>query len=379
MKVLSKAEQVLLKNQIRNNNMSKIFIATNHSYMLYRFRKELIAELLKDNSVTLCMPFVGHERDFEAMGCKCINTEIDRRGINLKTDLKLLLTYFKQIKEEKPDKIITYSIKPNIYCGLVSSIKRIPYFVNVQGLGTAFQSKKLALVVTAMYKAATKKAKTVFFENTANAQEFIDRKILKKEQITVLNGAGINLETFKYAEYPDDSVVKFLYLGRIMKEKGIDELFEAFLRLKNEFGDKVSLDIVGFFEDEYKQTVEELSEKGIINFHGFQTDTIPYYTNCNCVVLPSYHEGLSNVLLEGSATGRPVITSDIPGCRETIDNEKTGYLVKVKNTDDLYDKMKKFALLSAEEKSQMGRNARTKMENEFDKKLVVENTIEKII
>ena len=359
--------------------MSKIFIATNHSYMLYRFRKELIAELLKDNSVTISMPFVGHENDFEAMGCKCINTDIDRRGINPKTDLKLLLTYFKLIKSEKPDKIITYSIKPNIYCGIAAALKRIPYFVNVQGLGTAFQSKKLAPVVTAMYKAATKKAKNVFFENTANAQEFIDRKILKREQITVLNGAGINLESFRFAEYPDDSVVKFLYIGRIMKEKGIDELFDAFSKLKNEFGDKVSLDIVGFFEDEYKEVIDNLSEKKIINFHGFQTDTIPYYQNCNCVVLPSYHEGLSNVLLESSAIGRPVITSNIPGCKETVDDENTGYLVNVKDSDDLYNKMKKFVLLSAEEKSTMGKNARTKMENEFDKKQVVKNTIDKII
>ena len=356
--------------------MGKIFIATNHSYMLYRFRKELIAELLKENSVVLSMPFVGHEDDFEAMGCKCINTEIDRRGINPKTDLKLLLTYLKQIKQEKPDKIITYSIKPNIYCGIISSIKRIPYFVNVQGLGTAFQSKKLAPVVTAMYKAATRKAKTVFFENTANAQEFIDRKIINKDKITVLNGAGINLDTFEYSDYPDDTVVKFLYLGRIMKEKGIDELFEAFSRLKTEFGDRVSLDIVGFFEDEYKEIIDNLAEKKIINFHGFQTNTIPYYQNCNCVVLPSYHEGLSNVLLESSAIGRPVITSDIPGCKEPVDDKKTGYLIKVKDADDLYSKMKNFVLLSCDQKSDMGKKARTKMKNEFDKKQVVKNTID---
>lgn len=378
MKVLLKAEQVLSIKLIRINYMAKIFIATNHSYMLYRFRKELIAELLRNNSVTLSMPFVGHEKDFEAMGCKCINTEIDRRGINPKTDLKLLYTYFKQIRKEKPDKIITYSIKPNIYCSVISSIVRIPYYVNVQGLGTAFQSKKLASIVTAMYKFALRKAKTVFFENTANAQEFIDRKIIDKNKITILNGAGINLDTFKYTEYPEDFVVKFLYIGRIMKEKGIDELFDAFSRLKCEFGEKVTLDVVGFFEDEYKQITEELAEKKIINFYGFQTDTIPYYQNCNCVVLPSYHEGLSNVLLEASATGRPVITSDIPGCKEAVDNNKSGYLVEVKNADDLYEKMKKFVLLSLTEKSEMGRNARSKMENEFDKKQVVKATISKI-
>lgn len=354
--------------------MSKIFIATNHSYMLYRFRKELIEELLKTNSVTVSMPFVGHEKDFMDMGCKCIETNIDRRGINPKTDLKLVLTYLKQIKKEKPDKIITYSIKPNIYCALIASLKKIPYFVNVQGLGTAFQNKKLAALATAMYRIATRKAETVFFENTANADIFIDRKIIKKDKITVLNGAGVNLDTFRYVEYPDATTVKFLYIGRIMKEKGIDELFSAFSLLKNEFGEAVSLDVVGFFEDEYKEIIEKLAEDKTITFHGFQTETNRFYEQCNCVVLPSYHEGLSNVLLEAAATGRPVITSDIPGCKETTDNNKTGYLVNVKDASDLFDKMKKFVLISAEEKEIMGKNARLKIEKEFDKKQVVQKT-----
>lgn len=359
--------------------MSRIFIATNHSYMLYRFRKELIEELLKTNSVTISMPFVGHEKDFMDMGCKCIETKIDRRGINPKTDLKLFLTYLKQIKEEKPDKVITYSIKPNIYCGFIASLKKIPYYVNVQGLGTAFQNKKLASLVTAMYRIATRKAETVFFENTANADLFIDRKIIKKDKITVLNGAGVNLDKFSYVDYPDSTTVKFLYIGRIMKEKGIDELFSAFSDLKNEFGDMVSLDVVGFFEDEYKEIIEKLTSNKTISFHGFQTETNNFYERCNCVVLPSYHEGLSNVLLEAAATGRPVITSDIPGCKETTDNNNTGYLVNVKDVEDLYNKMKKFVLTSAEEKELMGKNARVKMEKEFDKKQVVKKTADVIM
>ena len=358
--------------------MGKILIATNHSYMLYQFRRELIAELLKDNSVTVSMPFVGHEDDFKAMGCKCIETDIDRRGINPKTDLKLFFNYLKLLKDEKPDKVITYSIKPNIYCALAARIKRIPCYINVQGLGTAFQNKKLAAIVTAMYKVATSKAKTVFFENTANAKEFIDRKIIPQSKITVLNGAGVNLDYYDFTEYPDDETVKFLYLGRIMKEKGMDELFSAFTRLKNEHGDKVSLDVVGFFEDEYKEIIENLADENIINFHGFQTDSRPYYKNCNCVVLPSYHEGLSNVLLEASAIGRPVITSDIPGCKEAVNDGKTGYLTEVKNADDLYEKMKTFVDLPFEEKKLLGKNARNKMENEFDKKMVVKQTISKI-
>ena len=131
---------------------TKILIITNHSYMLYQFRKELIQALMKEHEVVLSMPFVGHEEDFKAMGIKCIDTPIDRRGMNPKTDLKLLHTYKRLMKEELPDLVITYSIKPNIYAGLVCRSMGIPYCANVQGLGTAFQSKKIAMFVTMLYK-----------------------------------------------------------------------------------------------------------------------------------------------------------------------------------------------------------------------------------
>lgn len=359
--------------------MSKILIATNHSYMLYQFRRELIAKLAENNDIVLSMPFVGREDDFKALGYKCINIDIDRRGINPVTDIKLLAQYIKLIKQEKPDKVITYSIKPNIYLGTVCKLLGVPYYANVQGLGTAFQSKKLAAIVTFMYKFALSKAKKVFFENTANAKVFTDRKILPDSRIKVLNGAGVNLEHYTYSDMEKSDATKFLFVGRIMKEKGVDELFSAFTKLKNEFGDKVSLDIVGFFEDEYRETVENLAEKKIINFHGFQTDARPFYKNADCVVLPSYHEGLSNVLLEAAATGRPVITSNIPGCKETVDDGKTGLLVEAKNAETLYEAMRKFTHLPFEEKKIMGKKARYKTETEFDKNIIVEHTLIEII
>ncbi len=182
--------------------MSKILILTNHSYMLYRFRTELIRELMKDHEVVLSMPFVGHEEDFKAMGLKCIETEVDRRGINPKRDLKLFAFYRKLLKAEKPDMVITYSIKPNIYGGWACMLSGIPYCANVQGLGTAFQKKGLAQVVTAMYKTALLKARTVFFENQGNANEFLSRRIIPARKVTVLNGAGINLEAYPYTPYP---------------------------------------------------------------------------------------------------------------------------------------------------------------------------------
>ena len=354
----------------------KILIITNHSYMLYRFRRELIAELMKGHEVVLSMPFVGHEEDFRAMGLRCINTEVDRRGINPKTDVKLLMAYGKLLKEENPDLVITYSIKPNIYAGLLCAIRGIPYCANVQGLGTAFQSSGLALLATVLYKSALRKAKTVFFENEGNVQEFLNRKIIPASKVTVLNGAGINLEEYPAKHYPENDKVHFLYLGRFMKEKGIDELFDAIRRLHTEMGDRIMLDLVGFFDDDYEAQVSQLVEDGIAVFHGFRSEPRPYYAAADCIVMPSYHEGMSNVLLEAAATGRPVITSDIHGCKEAVDNGKTGLLCRVKDADDLYRQMRTIAQLSREERIAMGLAARDKMEQEFDKNDVVRKSVE---
>ena len=352
----------------------KYLVLTNHSYMLWRFRKDLLEKLAEDNEVVIGMPYVGHEDDFAAEGFRCISIDIDRRNINPIDDLKLLNTYRKLLKMERPDKVITYSIKPNIYAGMCCRWMGIPYFANVQGLGTAFQRKRLAEFVTVLYRIAFKKVRTVFFENNGNAQDFIKRRIISPERIKVLPGAGINLEEFEYIDYPQNDVFRFLFLGRVMKEKGIDELFAACEQLHDE-GEKFQLDIVGFFEDEYKGKVEELEKKGIVKFFGFQTDPKPYYATSDCVVLPSYHEGMSNVILEGAAIGRPVITSNIPGCNEGVDNEKSGLLCEKQDVRSLKAAMKKILSMNREDRRQMGLNGRKKMENEFEKKIVVRETI----
>lgn len=174
--------------------------------------------------------------------------------------------------------------------------------------------------------------------------------------------------------YPQNETVHFLYLGRIMKEKGMDELFAAAEKLHAEQPGFV-LDLVGFFEDEYKEQVAQLEHAGIVRFHGFQREPRPFYAAADCVVLPSYHEGMSNVLLEAAATGRPVITSDIPGCREAVDDGVSGLLVPVRDSEALYQAMKRMLAMSAEERARMGRAGRRKMEQEFRKEAVVAETI----
>lgn len=353
----------------------KILIATNHSYMFYRFRKELVETLMQEHEVILSTPFVGHEDNLKAMGLRCINTEIDRRSINSFKDMKLLKTYRKMLDDIQPDLVITYSIKPNIYMGSACKAKGIPYVTNVQGLGTAFEKPVLSSVVSVMYRSALQKAKTVFFENEENAQFFLHQNIISAQQMKVLPGAGINLDEYPYVPMQDDGVCRFLFVGRIMKEKGVYEFFTAAKTIKAEFGEEVAFDVVGFYEDAYKETVDQLVADGVIRFHGFQTDVHPFYEAADCVVLPSYHEGMSNVLLEGAATGRALITSDIPGCREAVEDGVSGYICPAKDADTLYDTMQCFVELPESWRAEMGRRGRERMEKRFSKDAVIAETM----
>ena len=353
----------------------KILIATNHSYMFYRFRKELVETLMQEHEVILSTPFVGHEDNLKAMGLRCINTEIDRRSINPFKDMKLLKTYRKMLDDIQPDLVITYSIKPNIYMGSACKAKGIPYVTNVQGLGTAFEKPVLSSVVSVMYRSALRKAKTVFFENEENAQFFLHQNIISAQQMKVLPGAGINLDEYPYVPMREDGVCSFLCVGRIMKEKGVYEFYTAAKTVKAEFSEKVAFDVVGFYEDAYKETVDQLVADGVIRFHGFQTDVHPFYEAANCVVLPSYHEGMSNVLLEAAATGRPLITSDIPGCREAVEDGVSGYICPAKDADALYDAMQRFVELPESRRAEMGRRGRERMEKRFSKDAVIAETM----
>lgn len=361
--------------------MNKILILANSSSGLYNFRRDLIQKLIADSfSISACNPENDKSAELSEIGCKCINTEMDRRGINPIRDFKLLLRYKRIIKAEKPDLVITYTIKPNIYGGLVCRIKRVPYAANITGLGTAFENDGfLKKIVIVLYKAALKKAKVVFFENAENRKIFVDLGITKENRTKVLNGAGVNLDHFKYIDYPEqDYPFNFLFVGRIMKEKGVDELFFAMKRLVAE-GNQVRLIVLGRYEEGYEIQVEQFQKDGWLEYCGYQPDVRPFIAKSHCFVLPSYHEGMANTNLECAASGRPLITSDIPGCKEAVIDGASGFLCEVKNADDLYEKMKQFIALSQEERVQMGLTGRKHMEDVFDKKKVVAETVSSLI
>ena len=352
-----------------------VMILANNDVGLYQFRKELIEELLKEHEVVISLPNGDFIKPLENIGCKFIDTPIDRRGINPIKDLKLFFQYQKILKKENPDLVITYTIKPNVYGGFACRLLKIPYAVNITGLGTAFENGgTLKKLVTVMNKIGCKKAKVVFFENEGNRQIFIKEKIVKENQTCRLNGAGVNLEKYKVAPYPSGEKIKFLFMGRIMAEKGIDELFQAMKKLVSE-GYDCELDLIGFSEENYKEKIERYEKEGWLHYYGYQKDVRPYIERCHCFVLPSWHEGMANTNLECAAMGRPVITSNIQGCMEAVDEGLSGYLCQRQDADELFKVMKKFSMLSYNERKAMGLAGRKRMEEIFDKKKVVKDTV----
>lgn len=363
-----------------------ILIICNCSTGLEIFRGMLIRELVKKgDSVKAIVPKSSDNKELEAekrikkMHCDIMHVPLDRRGINPLRDFKLLWMFFKIIKRTQPDLVITYTIKPNIYGGFVSKLLKIPYVVNITGLGTAFQSNGiLHKMIVIMYKAALKQARIVLLENIENRDAIVESGIVSLSKTHVLAGAGVDLEYFHYLEYPkDDDTIRFLFIGRIMKEKGINELFEVMRRLKKE-GINCELDVLGGFEEDYKEVIELYEREGWLHYKGYQNDVRPYIQRCHCFVLPSWHEGMANTNLENAASGRPLITSNIHGCLEAVIDGKTGFLVDRNNVDDLYAVMKKFTRISWENRKIMGIEGRKHMEDVFDKKRIVSETIERL-
>lgn len=355
---------------------SKILILANSSGGLYNFRRELIAQLAQMGSISVSVPDYGRACELEELGCSIVSIPLDRRSINPINDAKLFLRYWKLLRKEKPDLVITYTIKPNIYGGIACRMLKISYAVNITGLGTAFQKRgALRNVVTLLYRTALKKANVVFFENAENQQILLVQNVVKKEQACLLSGAGVNTEHFPYTPYPTaSSATRFLFVGRIMREKGVDELFAAMRRLHRE-GVPCSLDMLGGYEEDYSEVIQEYVQEGWLHYHGFQKDVRPFIEQAHCFVLPSWHEGMANTNLESASMGRPLITSNIHGCKEAVIDGVSGFLCEPRNADCLYEALVRFMELSWQERAAMGQAGRAHMETVFDKKKVVAQTV----
>lgn len=359
--------------------MKKVLIFINSLGGLYNFRNELIYKLIeKGYQVVISAPMNEKSSFFIDMGCKYIETPINRRGTNPISDLIILTRYMVIIKKEKPDIVLTYTIKPNVYGGIACRIFGVPYLTNITGLGTSIENQGIVSNISLLlYKIGLKNAESVFFQNQTNSQFFANRNIVNNK-IRLIPGSGVNLTQHKFEDYPEsDDIIKFLFIGRIMKSKGIIELFEASEKIKEKYSN-VEFHFVGGKEEDYTQRLDKLQKRGIIKYHGRQNEVYPFIKDSHAIINPSYHEGMSNVLLESASTGRPVLASDVPGCRETFDEGISGYKFEAKKVDSLIETIIKFIELPYEVKKKMGLAGRKKMEKEFDRNIVINEYLKAI-
>ena len=307
---------------------------------------------------------------------------INRRGMNPLEDLSLIRNYKRLIEELKPDLILTYTIKPNIYGNYVANKLKIPVIMNITGMGSSLITGRLKEVIKKMYRYACHKAEIVFFQNKGNYQFFISNNLVKKDKTKIIPGSGVNLENFKpLKKLKTDGVIRFLYIGRLMKDKGIEEYLEVAKRISDQYKNS-EFQILGLFEEEKYRSLIENNKNHQIKYLGISYDVRNEIREVDCVVNPSYHEGMSNVLLEAAAMAKPLIASNIDGCKEIIDAGINGFLVDVGSVSDLEAKIIQFIELKDDQKMMMGQHSRKKVASEFDRDVVIKeylNVINKIL
>lgn len=359
--------------------MSKILFLVNHDVVIYNFRLELVERLLADgHQVVISSPYGERIDKLVELGCEYHDITMDRHGMNPISEIKLLENYKKLIKEVKPDIILGYTIKPNIYGAIAAGAKNIPFVANITGLGTAVENPGFSQKVTiGLYHIAFRKVQRVFFQNTEN-QQFFEKHRIATDKHKLLPGSGVNLTRFSVKPYPQDDIIRFAFISRIMKEKGIDQYLDAAKVIKEKYPN-TEFHICGFCEDEYEGKLNEYVDNGTVVYHGMIKNVSEFLTNMNCVVHPTYYpEGISNVLLEGAASGRPIITTDRSGCREVVEDSINGFMIPQKDSEKLVETIEKFMKLSNDEQRAMGLAARAKVEREFDRQIVVEAYMKEI-
>ena len=364
-----------------SKNSRKILVLGNQARILYLTRFELIKELLdRGDELFVSVPESPYAAPFTEAGCRVIDTPLDRRGLTPRSDYKLRGAYREIIKDVRPDIILTFTIKPNIYGVRAATKLGIPAIPTITGLGSSIQKRGfLQKFVFSLYRRTFKRVPAVFLQNTANAELFRLLGMARPSQIRLVAGSGVNLEKTPFQPYPGpEKPVRFLFIGLLMEEKGINEYIEAARRLR-QVHPEVRFGILGYSEEsDILGRVKKLSEEGVIDYFGYASDVRPYITEAHAVVLPSWHEGMANTLLEAAASGRPVIASRIAGCLETFSEGETGFGVRPRDVDNLYRRLTDFLALPHEKRAAMGAAGRAKMEREFDRRQVNETYLEEI-
>ena len=360
--------------------MAKLLLLSPKGNNFYNFRSELILRL-KDlgHDVVLVCPYGSKIDYFTKRGCRFIDLDLQRRGTSIIADLKLTIQYYSIIKKENPDLVLTYTTKSSTYGGIACRLAGIPYIINNAGL---YRKSDFGIfirfVLKVLYRLSYSHADCLMYQNSYE-RDTLNKIIKYKAHYRDIPGSGVNLDEFKFKEYPkDESTIIFNYVARIVKIKGIDEILECAHIIHKRHGN-VKFVLFGDYDDEqYRVRVNNAVNAGEVVYGGVQLDMKPFIESCHAVIHPSYYEGMTNVVLEHSACGRPCLGSNIPGVREGIDNGKTGYVFQVEDVEALVEVVESFIQLPHAEKVAMGKAARNKMEREFDRDIVTNIYIEEI-
>lgn len=378
----------------------KVLIALNSAWNLLNFRSGLIRALLADgHTVLLAAPSDEHVPALQALGARFINLPMSTHGINPVSDMALLWRFVLELRHERPDVLMVYTAKPNIYGSLAARAFGIPVVNNIAGLGSVFiKGGWLALVLTTLYRFALSRSKRVFFQNPDDYRQFFDTGLVRPAQCAVLPGSGVDLQRFQPAPLPslqiseervgqiaNDRHFVFLLVARLLRDKGVQEFAEAARLLKPKYP-CVEFILLGFKDAQNPNAVSEeqlasWQEKGWVTYWGSSNDVRGPISMADCVVLPSYREGTPRSLLEAAAMGRPLVATDVPGCREVVQNGVNGLLCRSRDAQDLADQMQAILQMVPEKLAQMGQASRRLVEERFDEKLVIDaylNVIDEI-
>jgi glycosyltransferase involved in cell wall biosynthesis len=356
----------------------KIAIVLNTSWNVYNFRLGLINALREDgNEIFVIAPPDQYSNRLVDMGFKFLPVRMDSRGVNPMKDFRLILELYKLYKKVGPDIILHYTVKPNIYGTLAAKAAGIPMINNVCGLGTVFLKKGLVSVVAkTLYRFAFRYPHKVFFQNHDDFQLFVREKLIKPRIADTVPGSGIDLKKFQPDEYSDSTAsFTFLVISRLIYDKGIIEYIDAIRKL-NALGINARFQILGAKDPVHKrgipvEIVDSWIQEGLVEYLGTTDDVKSKVALADCVVLPSYREGLPRTLLEAASMGKPIITTNTAGCKHVVDDQENGFLCEVKSADDLAEKMLKMLQLSPEDRKLMGEKGRNKVLQQFDENIVI--------
>lgn len=364
-------------------NKKLIALFTNNDDDIYCFRKELIEAFIKEGyEVLISCPYGKKFELMKDIPFRYDDPYIDRRGTDIIADMKLFLHYFRLLKKHKPDIVLTYTAKPNVYCGIAAHILSVPVISNVTGFGSVLgKGGFMQKLIMALFRFSFRRSSCVMFQNSTNMKLAMESGMVKGD-CRLIPGSGVDTDRFPLQEYPsDESGIVFNYIGRILHDKGVDDYIEAAKRIKKKYPD-TKFNMLGFIEEtemHYKTQLEDLQKRGIICYHGSQNDVKPFIAASHATIHPStYGEGMSNVLLESASSGRPVISTDNPGCKETFIDNETGFLYHGGDVDALCNAIERFIALTNSERKEMGIKGREYIKNNFSRKIVIDAYLEKI-